>query len=537
MSDIWNPNENKEQEDVPSGPVEEASALADAAEEAAAPVQPEEPVAEAASVPMPEVTPVPPQPIPPVAQPTYQQPPVNGWSSDGGYRYVPPRPVQPTYTPPPAPQYGYPPAGNTYTPYRSPAAPQPTYGYSPVPPTVPTTPSGGQPPKKQKGWTVALALIAAVAVVGCMVVGIYAAVSKWNQPDVGTPSVGGSSDASQGENSGGLGENAPSLDINAWENNDGGLMTKEIVKRNYASTVLLTAYVQSNDYYYFGQSSLVEAGASTGIVMTTDGFIITNRHCVINESTGQPYDQIDVTLYGGKVYEKAKVIGADESTDLAVIRVEATDLTPAQFGDSAELEVGDRVVALGNAAGLEWSASEGIVSALARDVYEDTGYAIKCLQVDASINPGNSGGPLLNNQGLVVGINSAKISATDYEGIGFTIPINEAKTIIDSLIKHGYVKGRVALGISGQTISSGMYNGFMITEIQTGSDLNNKGVQVGDLIVGVDGVTVTDYGTLRAELAKHKVGDKVKLELLHSDRRTGKVTSYSVQVELKEQTN
>ena len=125
MSDIWNPNENKEQEDVPSVPVEEASALADAAEEAATPVQPEEPVAEAASVPMPEVTPVPPQPIPPVAQPTYQQPPVNGWSSDGGYRYVPPRPVQPTYTPPPAPQYGYPPAGNTYTPYRSPAAPQP----------------------------------------------------------------------------------------------------------------------------------------------------------------------------------------------------------------------------------------------------------------------------------------------------------------------------------------------------------------------------------------------------------------------------
>lgn len=475
----------------------------------------------------------------PVApQSPYQQPPMNGWSSDGGYRYVPPSSAQPPVTPPyqsPTPPYGsYSPNG--YTPYRPATPVQPTtppYGTaSPVPPM-----GNNQPPRKKgNGWVVALALVAAIAIIGCVVLGAYIGISRFDRPGIDSNASTDSSadgDTSRPD----VLENAPSLDITSWDNDDGGLATKEIVKRNYASTVLLTAYSQTEDYYYFGQSDLVEAGAATGIVMTADGYIITNRHCVVNESTGEPFDQIDVTLYGGKVYENARVVGADESTDLAVIHVEANDLTPAQFGDSAELEVGDRVVALGNAAGLEWSASEGIVSALARDVYDDTGYAIRCLQVDASINPGNSGGPLLNNQGLVVGINSAKISATDYEGIGFTIPINEAKTIVDSLIKYGYVKGRVALGITGQTVSSGQYNGFMITEIQSGSDLKNTEAKVGDLIVSVDGVTVVDYGTLRAELAKHKVGDTVTLELLRSDRRTGRVTSHKVKVKLQEQTN
>lgn len=141
------------------------------------------------------------------------------------------------------------------------------------------------------------------------------------------------------------------------------------------------------------------------------------------------------------------------------------------------------MIALGNAAGLSWSATQGIVSALARDVYDDTGYAIKCLQIDAAINFGNSGGPLLNNQGLVVGINSAKIVKTGYENLAFSIPINEAKTIIDSLMKYGYVQGRVALGITGQTVSSGNYNGFMIASIAEGSSLQNTEAQVGDLIV------------------------------------------------------
>ena len=297
--------------------------------------------------------------------------------------------------------------------------------------------------------------------------------------------------------------------------------------------MVITTYTRSTSFN-FGESELAEAGGASGIIMSKDGYIITNWHCVINENTGKAFDRVDVTTYDGTVYEDAKIIGSDESTDLAVIKIDAKDLTVAQFGDSSTLAVGDRVVALGNAAGLSWTATFGYVSGLARDVYDDTGYALKCLQVDAAINPGNSGGPLLNNQGLVVGINSAKIAATGYEGLGFSIPMNEAKTVLDALLKYGYVKGRVALGVMGQTVSSGMYNGFLITSIEEGSCFKGTDVAVGDLIVGVDDVDVTNYGELRAELAKHKVGDRVTINLLRSNRN-GRVTSFSATVTLKEQ--
>ncbi len=454
------------------------------------------------------------------AQPTEPaQPPLNGWSGDGSYRYVPPRPQPPAQPTPPATQqpfnggYGWP--------------TQPTSTYTPPPVQQPP-----KQPKKNNGWVVLIALLAAVAVVGCVVLGVFAVMRELpEKPSAETSAPTTSED--KPENSGVT--NAPSLEISQWDDNDGGLSNKEVVNRNFDATVVLTAYTQSTNFQ-FGQSSLMEAGGSSGIIMSADGYIITNWHCVINENTGKAYDRIDVTTYDGKTYEDAQVIGADESTDLAVIKIKASGLTAAEFGDSSALSVGDRVVALGNAAGLSWTATFGYVSALARDVYDDTGYAIKCLQVDAAINYGNSGGPLLNNQGLVVGINSAKIAASGYEGLGFSIPINEAKEVIDSLLKNGYVKGRVALGITGQTVSSGMYQGFMITEISDGSSLQGTTAQAGDLIVAVDDVKVTDYGTLRSALAKHKVGDKVTLSLLRSDRYTGQVASHKVTVTLKEQT-
>ena len=157
--------------------------------------------------------------------------------------------------------------------------------------------------------------------------------------------------------------------------------------------------------------------------------------------------------------------------------------------------------------------------------------------MDAAINPGNSGGPLLNNQGLVVGINSSKIVAEGYEGLGFSIPIDEAKTVIDQLLKYGRVRGRVALGITGQTVSSGVYSGFMIASISDGSSLSGTDAAVGDLITAIDDTRVQSYGELRSELAKHAVGDQVTLTLMRSDRRTGNVTTFTVRVTLKEQTN
>lgn len=508
MSDIWDNNATEQPSDSTT-PAEESVNNGDTSSEPAAPAEP-----------------------------------VTNVAPDGSYRYVPPRaPQQPPQQPPYQPPY----QGGAYPPPQG-AYPPPYQGYY-TPPTPPAPPTPPVPPKKSKGWMTVVGILCALAVVLFAIWGAF----LW-MGDSDTDAPPSTTDTENGDNAPSVNDDAPQLDIqgsgdNLKEDNpslevgngddfyayDGGLSTEEIVSRNYDSTVVLTMYGQ-NDNFYFGESSLVEVGAASGIVMTADGYIITNRHCVIDENTGKKYDRVDVTTYDGTVYEDATVIGVDEATDLAVIKVKATNLTPAEFGNSDELSVGSRVVALGNAAGLSWTATQGIVSAKARDVYEDTGYAIKCLQTDAPINSGNSGGPLLNKYGQVVAINSAKIAATGYDGLGFAIPINEAKTIIDSLLKYGYVQGRVALGITGQTISSGIYRGFMIASIVEGSCLENTIAQVGDLIVAVDDVQVVDYGTLRAEMARHKVGDQVTLKLLRSDRRTGNVTTHYVKVTLKEQT-
>ena len=212
--------------------------------------------------------------------------------------------------------------------------------------------------------------------------------------------------------------------------------------------------------------------------------------------------------------------------------MDATGLQPAEFGDSNQLKMGNKVVALGNSGGLGWSTTQGIVSGLARDVYEDTGYAIKCLQIDAAINPGNSGGPLFNAAGQVIAVNSAKIVADGYEGIGFSIPINEAKVIIDDILANGYVTGRVSLGITGQTYSDSYYRGFLIYTIEDGSPMKNTEAKRGDLITAVDDVTVENYAQLRSELAKHKVGDIVTLTLLRSSNR--QVQELTVSVKLAE---
>lgn len=481
----------------------------------------------------PDTPEVPQEPVTPPAPPAPQPPiaPVNGWSNDGSYRYVPPR-----NDPPQNGGYQSPCNGTPNSPqYTDPQQPVYHYGSVGPNPSAPQTPPS-QPPRKGRGWIVVIAILCAVALVAGVVGSIYA-LSTNSDGNVLSDLIPDDENKPADKDDDGddkVNENAPSLEINTWDTDDGGLSTEEIVNRNYNSTVVLTAYSQVGGFY-FGESNLTETAAASGIVMTKDGYIITNRHCVIDENSGKAYDRIDVTTYDGKTYEDAEIIGTDQATDLAVIKVDATNLTPASFGDSDELAVGARVVALGNAAGLSWTATQGIVSAKARDVYDDTGYSIKCLQVDVAINSGNSGGPLLNKQGLVVGINSAKIAAAGYEGLGFSIPINEAKVVIDSLMKNGYVKGRVALGITGQTIDSGEYKGFMIVTIEPGSCLEGTKAQVNDLIVAVDGVTITDYGTLRAELAKHDVGDHVTLKILRSDRRTGQVSSYTVSVTLKEQ--
>ncbi|MBQ4617070.1 MAG: trypsin-like peptidase domain-containing protein [Clostridia bacterium] len=450
-------------------------------------------------------------------------------------------------------------------PSRPPVAPPPTY-WQPPRYAVPQPPAGphdeesktknnklaAKQSTKERVLIAVLASVCAVAVVFAVIFGIKAFGGGNNGNGVKNESVSDNGQP-QGE--------APTLQItDLQEIDDGGLPAREIVQKNLDATVVLTLYHKNStissyddfygyfgDYFggYYGDSygsyndygsndGLTKVSEASGIVMSEDGYIITNSHCVFDEDYLEEFGRIDVKMYDGTVYEDARIIGYDRSTDLAVIKIDATGLTPAEFGDSSALSLGDRVMTLGNSGGLSWSASQGILSGQARDVYEDTGYAIKCLQVDAVINPGSSGGPLLNAYGQVVGVNSAKIVLTGYEGLGFSIPINEAKTIIDDLIRHGYATGRVSLGIKGQTVTSIGYEGFIIEEIDPGSALEGTKAKEGDIITHVNGVRVMNYEEMRTELTKNKVGDTITLTLIRLDRQTRKTTEFDVKAKLGE---
>lgn len=405
--------------------------------------------------------------------------------------------------------------GPSYNPYGW----QPP-SYSPAP--APGGPS--KPPKKKKSGTgVLIGVLGGLCALTIITLSVLL-VLAWDDGIrlPGTTSGGGATSPVSRN------PDAPKVQIQELDEDTQGKSTREIVEMNLDSTVIVKMY-SSQSGYSIGEQ---QVGEASGIVLSADGYIITNWHVVVNEDTGEPYSRVSVTLYDGTVFDEVETIGYDQSTDLAVIKVAATNLTPAEFGDSSQLQIGDKVVALGNAGGLSWTATQGIVSGLARDVYEDTGYAIKCLQVDAAINPGNSGGPLMNAAGQVVAVNSAKIVLDGYEGLGFSIPITEAQVIVNDLIEYGYVTGRVTLGIRGVTINQAEYKGFLIDSINEGSPLEGTGAQRGDLITHIDGVRVNNYGELRSELSKHSAGDTVTLTLLRVEYR--RENSFTVQATLVE---
>ena len=257
-------------------------------------------------------------------------------------------------------------------------------------------------------------------------------------------------------------------------------------------------------------------GQGTGIVATADGYILTNAHVVNYSRT----NKVTVILYDKKQYA-ATVVGYDKTSDLAVLKINATNLIPATFGNADQLEVGDQVIAIGNPGGINYASSltGGYVSALNRSIEDHSDNGMTYIQTDAAINPGNSGGPLVNMYGQVVGINSNKIVATGFEGMGFAIPISKAKTIIDDLVARGYVSGRSRLGITATTITdiqaqlSGLPTGVMIRDISADSDLKKSNVVTGDIITKADGQKITSLDDLYAVLNKHKAGDVITLTI------------------------
>lgn len=273
----------------------------------------------------------------------------------------------------------------------------------------------------------------------------------------------------------------------------------------------------------------VNQGSGSGIIFDPNGYIVTNYH-VIEGATN-----VSVKLSSGKVLP-AKLIGADKRSDLAVIKIDANNLPTAAFGDSSKVRVGDLAVAIGNPLGEEFSGSvtAGIISAVNRKIqYEGAIY--KVLQTDAAINPGNSGGALCNENGEIIGINSLKIgSEANAEGMGFAISINEAKTIIDSLMNYGKVK-RPALGVLGQSVSSkdGKIKGFYVNEVSSGSGAANAGIKPTDIIIELDKTKITSFEDLADVLDKYKIGDTVSCKVW----RNGSVVDLKIKLSEMKETN
>ena len=280
----------------------------------------------------------------------------------------------------------------------------------------------------------------------------------------------------------------------------------------------------------YTSDSVSPSSEGSGILMSADGYIITNEHVVDGASA------IQAVLSDSKKYT-AKLVGSDSRTDLAVLKISATGLTAATFGNSDQISEAEPVLAIGNPGGIEFSGSvtSGIVSAASRSLTTSSGYTETFIQTDAAINPGNSGGALVNMQGQVIGITSSKISATGYEGMGFAIPINTAQPVVNDIIKYGYVTGRVKLGLSVSAIDSdrasalGYPAGLLVRSVESGSNAASQGIQAGDIISKVNGTTVTSFDQFYQEESKHKAGETVQLTIFRAS--TGKTSNVSVKLE------
>ncbi|MGN0475053.1 MAG: trypsin-like peptidase domain-containing protein [Acutalibacteraceae bacterium] len=495
---------------------------------------------------------------------TEQQPQVNGnqavQDSAGEKAGQPTEPTNPVTQPAGSPvqpqQNNYQPVNpqpvrrpvvRSYPPYQgNPSAPQQTaYNpgnpqYHPQPQTYvpavynntaannsaqqPATPPA--PPKKQMSGTAKLIAgifigVAAVAVISLSSIGIYRAFSGAKSA---VSTSGSDFSLSMAE--------TPQTDTTIKGTED-QLTPAQVAAKVRPSIV--SVITTDNISYNSANSS-----EGSGIILRSDGYIITNSH-VIGDSNKY---QVSVITSDGKTYD-AKVIGYDTRSDLAVLKVNAKDLPACELGDSSKLVLGDYVIAIGNPGGVQFAGSitDGIVSGIDRiidtDDMESTS-AMRYIQTNAAINPGNSGGALVNMYGQVIGVNTSKISATGYEGMGFAIPSTTVKAVVDDLINYGYVQGRVKLGITCVTISSayesqGIPAGLQIYSIDAESDLNGK-AQVYDIITHCDGKRIKSLSQLQDIIFEKKPGDKVKLTMYRPATAKSVSSTYEITITLLEDT-
>ncbi len=297
------------------------------------------------------------------------------------------------------------------------------------------------------------------------------------------------------------------------------LSGSEIYSLGCMQAVAITTEITYTNYFGMQTSTPV---SGSGFIATENGYIVTNYH-VIEEAQKGGYD-ISVVLYSGESYT-AKIIGVEEQSDIAVLKIEATGLSAATLGNSSNMQVGETVYAIGNPLGeLSFTMTSGMVSALDREITtssSSTGASItnNMFQIDAAVNQGNSGGPVYNDKGEVIGIVTAKYSSTGVEGLGFAIPINDVASIVNELTEKGYVSGKPSFGIIATTVEQSiaqyfnMVEGAYIYSINPGSCSENAGLAVGDIITAIDGVQVKSSSDLTSQKRNYNAGDTVTLTI------------------------
>ena len=381
-----------------------------------------------------------------------------------------------------------------------------------TPPVHPVQPQDAQPPKKKKKFNgkrvarsaVALVLAAAMGFAGGFVGAKFGGSGKVVIQQVEPSST---ADSASGSDS----------SITAASSSGSSLTTEQVADLVSPSVVVITTeQVVYSQWSWYGQNQ-VESGAGSGVIISSDGYILTCAHVVDGAST------ITVTI-GDKDYT-ATLVGEDTTSDIAVIKIDADGLTPATVGNSDSLKVGQSVMAVGNPLGeLGGTVTGGMISALNRSVTIQGSSSVNTMsliQMDASVSPGNSGGGLFNMNGELVGIVNAKSSSSDAEGLGFAIPINDAIKVAQELLENGYVTGRPYLGITylavtdAQTASQLGVNayGVYVVEVVKGGPAEKAGLQAGDRIVSVDGTEIASKDDLGTLMQKHAAGDTLSITI------------------------
>lgn len=419
--------------------------------------------------------------------------------------------------------YGVPPQVNWYQQ-------PPQYGHMPMPPQMPPNASQPLSPEKKDRraafWLKIASALVALLLLYCIGSDIYAyrhgISNAASVPTASDPTVEGDASEYVGAEVVIEQQDKPQLDPDAENVDETGRYTVEGVAAAVRPSIV-------EIYTYGDKDATYLSGTGSGIILSEDGYIITNAHVLTD---GESFMVItdDETEYS------AEVVGSDAKTDIAVIKINATGLPAATMGNSDDVVLGEAVVAIGNPAGLTGSITNGIVSGLNRLIRSDaTGFDMNCIQTNAAISPGNSGGALVNMYGQVIGITSSKYVSSSYEGLGFAITINEVLPIVEDIIENGYVSGRVRVGITfvsleynetkvsfceeiGAVLQPEDLRGVWVTEIAEDCDIANTKLAINDVIIAVEGEPVNNYDELSAAIEGKQADDTVKALCRRYDR-------------------